>query len=281
VLITVIVTAAVLVVLLLALSPTHKAAKTPSGKSVPSGQAVFAENLKNDQAQLDRGVLAYTTIGTLSTGARTTFTVLITDIGKHPPATSLPRDYPGWAVDHQDVPTGGIVSVTATCDNVQLKCEPESPARQAVLPASHPGRWYWALTTQSPGTGRLTLTVTTYDQNSQTVLNEAAPIEITVPVHATTAYRLETLAGTVGGLLRWIGPALLIAGAAAIWTRYRKGRRSTTQDTPAHPTPDSVPPTPRAETTNVPPAPPTDRPAPARHSNDPMATKDLTDRNGS
>jgi hypothetical protein len=191
---------------------------------VPSGQAVFSEDLKNDQESLDRGVLAYTALGALATGAQTDFNVTITDIGRRPTARTVAR-FPGWIVDPQDVPVDGIVSVRATCDNAHIACQSQSPARQAVLPGSDPGSWTWTVTMLSPGTGRITLTVTTYDQDTQIVLHEAAPIEIATPVHATAGYDVASLAKTTAGLLRWIGPALLFAGAAAIW-RYRKRRKT-------------------------------------------------------
>jgi hypothetical protein len=193
-------------------------------RRAPSGQAVFSEDLKNDQESLDRGVLAYTALGALATGAQTDFNVTITDIGRRPTAGTVAR-FPGWIVDPQDVPVGGIVSVRATCDNTHIACQSQSPARQAVLPGSDPGSWTWTVTMLSPGTGRITLTVTTYDQDTQIVLHEAAPIEIATPVHATAGYDVASLAKTTAGLLRWIGPALLFAGAAALW-RYRKRRKT-------------------------------------------------------
>jgi hypothetical protein len=258
--------------------------QTRPAAPVPAGQAVFAEKLKNDQESLDRGVLAHTTIAALKPGAQTTFTVIITDTGKQPHATPLLADFPGWVLDHQDVPTGGIISVTATCDDMKLKCEPESPARQAVLAASYSGNWTWALTALSPGPAHITLTVTTYDQNSQTVLNEAAPIEITTRVHDTTIYHIRALARTIAGLLRWIGPPLLVAGLAAIWARYRKRRTHTPENTPAYPT-NGAPPTAGPNATNPSPrlpansaAPPPRTAATPRHSTARPTTTDPNNR---
>lgn len=150
--------AVALVVVLLGLGSVLLVPHAPrtGGRSLraPSGQAVFSEDLKNDQESLDRGVLAYTALG-----------------------------------------------------------------------GSDPGSWTWTVTMLSPGTGRITLTVTTYDQDTQVVLHEAAPIEIATPVHATAGYDVASLAKTTAGLLRWIGPALLFAGAAAFW-RYRQRRKT-------------------------------------------------------
>jgi hypothetical protein len=189
----------------------------------PVGQAAFVQRLKDDQKALDRGVLAYSRIRALDVGAHTVFRVTITDIGKRPQLTIFPVEQAGYVIDAEDVPTGGIMSVKAACEN--LNCETESPTRQAVLSAPDSGNWAWQLSAQDPGDARVLLAVTTYERNSNIAISDPSPIEITIPVRPNFSYRLKTLAGVAAGLLKWIGPGLAFAGAAAAW-RWRRKRPS-------------------------------------------------------
>jgi hypothetical protein len=211
---------------------------TPGSEGAPSsspGQGGFAKGLGQDQKSLDHGALAHRKVPALHAGAQEPFTVTITDTGKHPRPGDPLANLRGWLVDDRDVPAGGMISVTASCDEVKLKCEPESPARQTVVAGPWSGTWTWQLSALSPGVTHITLVVTAYDQNTQVTLAETAPKEITISIHATTSYRVKALAKKLSGLLGWIGPALLFAGAAATWGWYTKRRKIALANPPGPP----------------------------------------------
>jgi hypothetical protein len=196
----------------------------------PSGQAVFDEELEHDQKSLDRGVLAYTQINALDVGTQVSFAVKITDIGRTPPPETFVEKFIGWVIDTQDVPTGAIMSVTASCAGVQ--CEPETTqVRQPVddLADSDKGTWSWELSAESPGPARITLTATTWLQNTNTPLAvETVPIAIVVQNTAghQTSTVTKAVTGSVGGVIRWIGSGALLAGIAAVWGWLRKRRQA-------------------------------------------------------
>jgi hypothetical protein len=74
-----------------------------------------------------------------------------------------------------------------------------------------------------PGLAHITLTVTTYDKNSQIVLSELQPIQVTIPVRATTSYRIrirEAVYSSGSGL------RVLLGVIEELWRRHRRPPRN-------------------------------------------------------
>ena len=200
-----------------------------------SGQAVFAAHLQDDQQSLDGGILLYKTIKSLNINEDAWFVVTITDVGIRRKDLTLnqPRAF-GQFIDSQNIPTGGIISVVATCRN--LVCEPESAERQAVLTAREKGRWTWDLLTESPGPGYMTLDVRTWLKNSKTISLETETIRITIPVQATNPYRVKEILTSAGSVISWIGgPVVVLTGIGMAWRLRRRGRGSHTLRSPTRP----------------------------------------------
>lgn len=200
-------------------------ASSPSPTTAPateSAQAKFQSRMIADVMALDRGILGYQAPAALGTDDDTTLKVQVTDVGKGPNGQApLPKNSP-WIFSPVDVPTGGIVSVQATC--VKLICTPEAPERQAILEPGAQGNWIWNVTAKEPGTGRITLATTTYDQDTATPLHNAQPAVINVRVTATGNYRIAKAAGWIKWLFGFIGfGAILTAIQAA--RRWRRKRR--------------------------------------------------------
>jgi hypothetical protein len=168
--------------------PFVKPTPTPRGKSAPSAQDIYKAMLGRDRQSLDRGLLAYSPIGTLKTGASTDFEVIVVDIGRGPQKTIVTK-LGGLLVYQQDVPTGGIIGVYAMiCQN--LKCDLESSTILAVLYRGDKAKWLWQITAGTPGPAKIILRVDTYDQGSLQTLNEEI-IPVTGMVVPTAAFNRQ------------------------------------------------------------------------------------------
>lgn len=119
-----------------------------TGSPPRSGQELFQVHLIADVGALDSGVLGYQVPATMQTGGQATLVVEVTDIGKGAAGTTpLPT---GFVYGHQDVPTGAIIGVHASCQRVT--CDASTPERQPVLTPGTNADWSWILSAQSPGT---------------------------------------------------------------------------------------------------------------------------------
>lgn len=196
------------------------------GSSVPpSPQQLFSIQLVSDIKSLDRGVLLYQVPGTLNTGAQAYLSVEVADIGKGANGGSPWPAASNWVLYPQDVPTGGVVGLTATCEG--LKCAAQSQERQAVPSFESAASWFWHITAQNPGVAHIYLDATTYDLNSDVVLHQTEPpIEITVLVSPTPGYWLTRVGNWLKALVGFVGFAALLALAQGIrrWRTRRKTR---------------------------------------------------------
>lgn len=188
----------------------------------PLSQRLFRVRLLADDKALDRGMLKYQAPRSLATGAEADLTVQVTDLGRHAQGSARPS-YRGWAVYPDDVPTGGILGVRATCSD--LACAAQSATRQPVLVPGESAGWFWQLSAQAPGTAHIWLVVTTYDQNSNISLHETAPIELTVQVTATPGYWATKIGNWMKALIGIVGFGALVTAAGWIWRRLRKKKQ--------------------------------------------------------
>jgi hypothetical protein len=191
-----------------------------SGSQSQSGQQEFKVTLLADDAALDRGVLSYQAPLTLVTGNSATLSVEVIDAGRGNGGTTPPPVPTGWVTAPQDVPTGGIVGVAASCQG--LTCDAEAPERQPVLTFDQSGSWQWAVSAQSPGTASIRLIAITYDQNTDIALHVTQPIEITVTVTASVGYWASEVGHWVAGLLSFVGFAVILAAVQWAWRRRTK-----------------------------------------------------------
>jgi hypothetical protein len=241
-------------VLSLALLVSGCASEVGAPPGQGSGQRQFKIALLADDAALDRGVLSYQVPATLVTGSSAALSVEVLDAGQGSGGTTPPPVPAGWVTAPQDVPTGGIVGVTASCQG--LTCDAESPERQPVLAFDQTGSWQWTVSAQSPGTATIRLTAITYDQDTDIALHVTQPIEITVKVTASLGYWASQVGHWVAGLLGFVGFAAIVTAAQWAWRRRRK--RKTTAKTGAEeqtaPTPASADSAPPAPVDSAPPA---------------------------
>ena len=211
---------------------------------------------------LDRGVLAYSPIRSLKTGASTTFDVAITDVGRGAQETTVTQ-VGSKVVYQQDVPTGGIVGIQIVrCQN--LTCNGESSPTQPILSPGDKARWWWQITGGTPGPAEISLRVDTYDQGSRQTLSEEI-VPIFAKVAPTAAWLQQqkhkkisnatksgvNLVVTIGS----VAVAIAAVGTVVGWVvnRARKRKRATSdvgQDDAAagskKSTPSSDPPKPDA-----------------------------------
>jgi hypothetical protein len=188
----------------------------------PLSQRLFRVRLLADDKALDRGMLKYQAPRSLATGAGAVLTVQVTDLGRHAGSSALPR-YRGWVVYPDDVPTGAILGVRASCRD--LACAADSATRQSVLVPGESVGWSWQLSAQAPGTAHIWLVATTYDQNSNISLHETQPIEITVVVTATPGYWATKIGNVMKAVIGLVGFGALVTAAGWIWRRLRKKKQ--------------------------------------------------------
>ena len=203
-------------------SPVSTTAPVPT-----SGQQLFKVDLIADDSALDGGVLGYQAPATMAAGSDATLVVEVTDVGKGKAGTTPPPA--GFVYVNQDVPTGGLVGVQATCQDVA--CGPESPERQPVLKSGDTGNWSWSLAAQSPGTAHVVLVATTYDQGTSTPLHVTSAIDIPITVTATPGYWVSEAGSWTKGVLGFIGFGAIATGAQWLWRHRRKRKK----DAPADP----------------------------------------------
>jgi hypothetical protein len=153
-------------------APTTPGTATPGSASAApvSEQDLYVATLLKDYRSLDRGVLTYSPIGSLQTGASVEFSVKVLDVGKGPQQGRV-RDFNGMSVYQQDVPTGGMVGVQIV-GSQNVTWTGESSVQQPVLRQGQDAIWYWSITAGSPGPAEITLRADTYDRGSGQELSE-------------------------------------------------------------------------------------------------------------
>lgn len=217
---------------------THKVAphSTPTSSSPSeSGQSLYVARLMEDEQSLDRGVLLYSPIGNLNTGAMREFSVIVLDVGRGPQHGQVP-EFNGMTVDQQDVPTGGIIGVQIVgCEN--LTCQSQSYPEQPVLVEGQHAQWYWLITAGTPGPAEITLRVGTYDQGSAQVLAEEI-VRINAEVVPTPIYNnqqrhkaiVSTAKSVVGDIVTIgsVATAILAVGGVVGWVVARRRKKGKT-----------------------------------------------------
>ena len=213
---------------------TYGCSSSPNGSAGPdqSEQQLYVARLSQDRQSLDRGVLAYSSIGNLKTAATAQFQVTVTDTGKGPQTARL-TSFNGMTVYQRDVPTGGIVGVQiVACEN--LTCHSESGTTQPVLEKGQQAQWFWTITAGTPGPAVITLRADTYDQGTAQSLSEEI-VTVDLRVVATAAFntqqnhaKIATVTDSVVGDIETIGSiagAIVAVGGIVGWVIMMRRKR--------------------------------------------------------
>ena len=203
------------------------------GGPPPVPQTLLQERLSKDEQALDKGVLTYPALPTLKTGLPTNLTVTVMDAGKSPQGSKTITRIAslfGTVVYPRDVPTGGIVGLRLTC-TANLYCQALSSVKQAVVGVGASQTWSWNLTPLGSEPMSATITASTYDGTTDTVLNEEIiPISLKVEKgpwwaaindwwHAVTSF-----ATTTAGLITTVGGAVAVMAGGIEWVRRKRSK---------------------------------------------------------
>jgi hypothetical protein len=207
----------------------------------PSLQQLLQRDIKRDQEALDKGALTYHRPGRLYPNKPFTLRVTVTDIGKHPTGvwSAAYLSYTlGLVVYPGDVPTGGIVSLSATlCANLRCNSLDAGPT-QAIVGLGSSASWSWQLVPEQPGKASITLAASIYDGYSNITLSEEIiPISFGISAesdfHRSYSHEISKATGfinSVAGLVTSIGGAIaLIAGGIASIIRWKRSRKARTE----------------------------------------------------
>ena len=203
------------------------------GGSSPVPQTLLQQRLSKDEQAFDKGVLTFSALPTLKAGLPTTLTVTVTDAGKSPQGSkTITRieSLMGTVVYPRNVPTGGIIGLRLTC-TAKLYCQALSSVKQAVVGVGTSQTWSWNLTPLGSEPMSATITASTYDGTTDTVLNEEIiPISLKVEKgpwwaaindwwHAVTSF-----ATTTAGLITTIGGAVAVMAGGIKWVRRKRSK---------------------------------------------------------
>jgi hypothetical protein len=155
--------------------PLVAPATNPGVPAAPiARQQLHSARTAANYSALDRGMLIYTPLRTLQTGAPVELDVTVIDIGRGPQLTSAPTMYNGNAVDPYDIPTSAYVTVQIICTS-DLICQSLTPQNGQFVDRQNEGLWAWRLTAQNPGTALIGIMAVTYKKGSNTFLH-ATPL---------------------------------------------------------------------------------------------------------
>ena len=195
------------------------------GQTPPSPQILYVSNLISDTKSLIPGILTYTDVGPLQTGADTSFTVTVSGTAGVRTTNASPSGQPspqdGTYTYPSEVKVGATIGVQVLCSGA-ITCTAESSQRQNVLTSTDSKSWTWDLTAGSPGTATVTVVATTYDQDSDSILTETPPISQTVTITATSGYVWQRIASWLQWLIGFVGAGAIFSAGTWIFRRLRK-----------------------------------------------------------
>lgn len=200
-----------------------------SGKPPPP-QAQYIVRVKHDRKVPFEGELLLPENQTIAVNQEYIYTVKISGPDSAPPAIFT-------GSNARQVLIGGSVGVKLTC--FEVSCTPLSSERLNLVKRSDTGYWEWRIIAHETGRARLYVIVTTYDQDTSNVLQEAGPIARTIEVRGTPTYYLTHGFNWVKALISLLGAGVFIS--IFVWTfkRLRRRRQSGSQ-TPERPVPPSI-----------------------------------------
>ncbi|WP_406337208.1 hypothetical protein [Streptomyces sp. NBC_00649] len=118
----------------------------------------------------------------------------------------------GSSETHSRTVAGADIGVRLHCSGAQVRCTPLSSERQTVISKKDTATWLWDVSAEKAGTVTLSVTVTAYYEDGDTVLLEEPP--------ATTHVEVATLPGGsfawVEQAWRWVSGAITSLGGLAM-----------------------------------------------------------------
>ncbi|WP_432178399.1 hypothetical protein [Streptomyces sp. NBC_00063] len=107
---------------------------------------------------------------------------------------------------------GAQIGVRLHCSGAQVRCTPLSSERQNVISKTDKATWLWDVSAKKAGTVTLSVTVTAYYRDSDTVLLEQQPATAHVQVAAPPGDRFAWVTQS----WRWISDAITSLGGLAV-----------------------------------------------------------------
>ncbi|MGW6140257.1 hypothetical protein [Streptomyces sp. NPDC055140] len=176
-----------------------------NGRPGGSKQQTYVDEIDEARQQLFKGELVRTSTETLhlvAGGDPLPFRAQI--LG------SWRSDGPGET--HSPTSAGAQIGVKLHCSGAQVRCTPLSSERQNVISKKDTATWLWDVSAEKAGTVTLSVTVTAYYRDSDTVLLEQPP--------ATTHVRVAAPPGDSFAwgkqAWRWISGAITSLGGLAV-----------------------------------------------------------------
>ncbi|MFG2659632.1 hypothetical protein [Streptomyces sp. NPDC048425] len=118
----------------------------------------------------------------------------------------------GSGETHSRTSAGAQIGVKLHCSGAQVRCTPLSSERQNVISKKDAATWLWDVSAEKAGTVTLSVTVTAYYQDSDTVLLEQPPATTHVQVAAPPGDSF----GWAEQAWRWISGAITSLGGLAV-----------------------------------------------------------------
>ncbi|MFF2503348.1 hypothetical protein ACFVTY_08240 [Streptomyces sp. NPDC058067] len=113
---------------------------------------------------------------------------------------------------HSPTSAGAEIGVKLHCSGAHVRCTPLSSERQNVLSKSDSATWLWDVGAERAGTVSMTLTVTAYYRDTDTVLLEKPPLTARVEVASPPGDGLAWLKQP----WRWLSGAITSLGGLAV-----------------------------------------------------------------
>lgn len=156
-----------------ATNPVLKASATSSPTPLAS-QGADGMRLDQNYPQLDRGMLTYTPLKAVRSGASAEFHVTVIDVGRGAELISVPALYHNQAVDPYDVPAGAEVTVQIICAD-GLSCQGQTAQNSQFVDPGHQGSWTWRVTGQTAGPAMIGIIAVSYERGGAAFLH-ATPL---------------------------------------------------------------------------------------------------------
>ncbi|MFE5022533.1 hypothetical protein ACFRAO_04140 [Streptomyces sp. NPDC056656] len=118
----------------------------------------------------------------------------------------------GAGETHSPTSAGAQIGVKLHCSGAQVRCTPLSSERQNVISKNDTATWLWDVSADRAGTVTLSVTVTAYYEDTDTVLFEQPPATAHVEVAARPGDRFAW----VKQAWRWISGAITSLGGLAV-----------------------------------------------------------------
>ncbi|MFB7414018.1 hypothetical protein ACFC18_51890 [Streptomyces sp. NPDC056121] len=118
----------------------------------------------------------------------------------------------GAGETHSRTSAGAQIGVKLHCSGAQVRCTPLSSERQNVISKKDAATWLWDVSAEKAGTVTLSVTVTAYYQDSDTVLLEQPPATAHVQVAAPPGDSF----GRAEQAWRWISGVITSLGGLAV-----------------------------------------------------------------